>query len=484
MRSSAADGRILLATRDTPERGALAWLFRERGYDVRTAEPPELLERARDWAPDLVLVEAEPDAGERSSIEMLRADPVGMPAVVAIGNPADANVDGADLVARPVQVPDLLTRTETHLRARAELRVLRATLDDATSELDRLRGAAEHNRRLVEMLHEMSGELAPVDIHRVLARRVARALDLSHAAVVIASPGEAIGVVAAAYEDPSISDLPLRLERYPEIATAIITGRPLLVEDARTDPLLEDVRQLWLSEGHQVPIRSIITVPFADDGERVAVLVLRTERMERALDTADIAFAEAAVRVAAAAARRSHALERMRNDNRRLEELATTDPLTRLLNRRALLDRLGAEVGRTRRFGGSLTLLLLDIDHFKRINDSRGHLAGDNALRHLAGLLLASTRAADVAARYGGEEFVLLLPETSREGAFVFAERLRERIASEPFEVETGHVVHLTASIGAATFPSPRVESPEDLLARADEALYRAKSNGRNQVRT
>jgi len=190
------------------------------------------------------------------------------------------------------------------------------------------------------------------------------------------------------------------------------------------------------------------------------------------------------IRAAVAAIRRAHALESSRADNRRLEELATTDALTRLLNRRALLERLSVEVDRARRFKSQLSLLMLDLDHFKAVNDQYGHLAGDSLLRQIGTLLAGDVRTIDVVARYGGEEFVLILPETSTEGAAVFAERLRERVESERFELEAAADFHLTCSIGVATFPSPRVASTEDLFARADEALYRAKSGGRNQVRT
>ena len=164
--------------------------------------------------------------------------------------------------------------------------------------------------------------------------------------------------------------------------------------------------------------------------------------------------------------------------------MATTDPLTRLLNRRALLERLSREVGRAKRYESALTLLLLDIDRFKRIHDERGHLVGDGVLRQIGALVEASVRTVDIAARYGGEEFVLILPETSQDGGIIFAERLRESIERYPFDATGEEPLHLTASIGVATFPSPRVESTEDLFARADEALYRAKSSGRNQVRT
>jgi two-component system cell cycle response regulator len=210
--------------------------------------------------------------------------------------------------------------------------------------------------------------------------------------------------------------------------------------------------------------------------------VLRTDRGERMLTREDVEFADIIVRAAVAAIRRAQALETTRADNRRLEALATTDPLTRILNRRALLDRLTAEVDRARRFDSGLCLLLLDVDHFKSINDTAGHLAGDRVLRQIATLLEDAARKVDIVARYGGEEFVAILPETSAEGATTFAERLRERIAAHDFDLGTGQPAHLTVSIGIASFPSVRVASTEDLFARADEALYRAKSGGRNQV--
>ena len=195
-------------------------------------------------------------------------------------------------------------------------------------------------------------------------------------------------------------------------------------------------------------------------------------------------FVDAVLRAAVAVIRRAQALETTRAENRRLEALATTDPLTRMLNRRALLDRLTAECDRARRYDSSLALLLVDIDHFKEINDTAGHLAGDSVLRQLGALLADAMRKVDVLARYGGEEFVAMLPETSMEGAAVFAERLRERIAAQVYDIGGQRSVRLTVSIGLATFPSSGVASTDDLFARADEALYRAKSGGRNQVRT
>jgi diguanylate cyclase (GGDEF) domain len=138
---------------------------------------------------------------------------------------------------------------------------------------------------------------------------------------------------------------------------------------------------------------------------------------------------------------------------------------------------------RARRFSAQLSVLLIDVDYFKQVNDTAGHLAGDEVLRQIAALLAEAVRRVDIVARYGGEEFVLILPETGLQGAQVFGERLCDRIASHEFEA-SGRNIRLTVSVGLATFPSPQIESADDFLARADEALYRAKAEGRNQVRS
>ena len=170
-------------------------------------------------------------------------------------------------------------------------------------------------------------------------------------------------------------------------------------------------------------------------------------------------------------------------DNRRLMALATTDPLTRALNRRALADRLSIEMDRARRYASELAILLIDIDFFKQINDTAGHLVGDEVLRQVATRVQSAVRTVDIVARYGGEEFVVILPETSPTGAKTFADRLRMGIEAHEFQVGEA-VVRLTVSIGVSTFPAANIASADDLFARADAAMYRAKQDGRNQVRS
>ncbi len=161
------------------------------------------------------------------------------------------------------------------------------------------------------------------------------------------------------------------------------------------------------------------------------------------------------------------------------ERSAQTDGLTGLSNHAFLVQTLRREVLRARRHGGPVSLVMLDLDDFKRVNDQRGHVEGDRVLRAAAGLVREGLREIDTAARYGGEEFALLLPETSRTGAFVVAERLRATLERHFAQKRRGPRV--TVSGGVACFPED-ADSAEDLVRRADEALYRAKAGGKNRI--
>jgi diguanylate cyclase (GGDEF)-like protein/PAS domain S-box-containing protein len=162
--------------------------------------------------------------------------------------------------------------------------------------------------------------------------------------------------------------------------------------------------------------------------------------------------------------------------NGQLKSMATTDSLTALKNRRAFEDRLDEEVSRSRRHGYPMSLILLDIDHFKAYNDSFGHPRGDEVLRKVGRLLSRTMRDTDFAARYGGEEFAIILPHTDQAGARMVAERLRQAIEGATWDDRA-----ITASVGVASF-SRDASTAEALVEYADRALYRSKENGRNQV--
>ncbi|MFA0750115.1 MAG: hypothetical protein SLRJCFUN_000518 [Candidatus Fervidibacter sp.] len=165
-----------------------------------------------------------------------------------------------------------------------------------------------------------------------------------------------------------------------------------------------------------------------------------------------------------------------------LQTLSVTDALTGVPNRRYWDLRLAEEIARAQRYRYPLAVLMVDIDHFKRVNDTYGHQVGDVALQQVASRLRSNLRRTDVLARYGGEEFGVLAPQTSLEAAKVLAERLRHAIASDPIQVNSDLSIPLTVSIGVAVFPE-HGQNESELVAAADAALYRAKEEGRNCVR-
>jgi two-component system, cell cycle response regulator len=174
--------------------------------------------------------------------------------------------------------------------------------------------------------------------------------------------------------------------------------------------------------------------------------------------------------------------EQLRDNVQKSVEMAITDGLTGLFNRRYMENHLTTLVDQAAARGKPIAVMVLDIDYFKSINDTHGHDAGDDVLREFSLRIRKCIRNIDLACRYGGEEFVLVMPETDKAVATMVAERLRRRIAAEPFSIEGGtQSLEVTISIGIAAAAGAN-DSAAAILKRADQALYRAKRDGRNRV--
>src|SRR4030042_2395509 len=173
--------------------------------------------------------------------------------------------------------------------------------------------------------------------------------------------------------------------------------------------------------------------------------------------------------------------EALQERNRQLQELANRDGLTNLFNHRFFHEHLSREIDRVRRYGGTITCVIADIDFFKKVNDTYGHQTGDSILKEVALILQKGIRESDLAARYGGEEFALVLLQTESLAAQLLCERIRSHIAATPFKI-ANPPLHITASFGVASFPSAEIKEEKDLVEAADQALYQAKKGGRNRV--
>ena len=173
-------------------------------------------------------------------------------------------------------------------------------------------------------------------------------------------------------------------------------------------------------------------------------------------------------------------IQQAKADQEKLERLANLDSLTGLYNRRVILQRLNERIKYTRRYGDELSLIMLDIDHFKKVNDQYGHLIGDGVLEGIAVLVQRNIRDTDVVGRYGGEEFIIILLKTGLSSALGVAERIRKAIEAAEMKDSEGNVFSVTVSEGVSSYKP--AEDERSLISRADDALYRAKENGRNRV--
>lgn len=261
------------------------------------------------------------------------------------------------------------------------------------------------------------------------------------------------------------------VQTHPEIELVItdivmpgLSGHELLIKIRSSDSL--QIRNL--------PVIVIAGVADSDDRD----LAFRNGANDFITKPIDAAELQARVRVHHKLARTIHELEASR---RALAEQATTDPLTRLKNRRAFYQEGKHGLALSLRNNTPMSLMLLDLDHFKEINDTYGHHAGDKVLIAIAGLLRRMSRAVDTVARVGGEEFAIVLPGTGRDGAIVLAERIRMTIEKAPFQAH-GEPLTLTMSIGVATYGTDSPDTIDELLKLADRRLYTAKKEGRNRV--
>src|SRR6266536_4781144 len=471
--------KILVADDDQSLVRTLTWILKENGYEVVIAPGGEdLMGKLEEEHPNLLLLDIMmPKVDGLQLLAKMKGDdrfrdvPVLM---ISSMPPEEATVKSlglgaADFIAKPFRVRELLARVEAHLR------VCRALLQ--------AREEARSRAAMVDILHEVTDSLKPDEIYHILARRVARVLNISKCSMVLAKPGDRTGVVVAAYENPMLRNLEIELGRYPEIEAALANGRMVLVRDVSTDPLYEKERVRWEREGIKVPTRSAAAVPFNMRDRQDGVFFLRTTGDDPPLTPADAQFAETVIKTAVAAIEKAYDFETAVSDKQRLEKLALTDALTGCMNRRALAEALAQELDRARRYNLALTILLADIDRCKSINDTHGHIAGDSVLRQVGELLRREARSVDLVARYGGEEFVVVMPETTTQGAAIFAERVRSRVQNRDFADPGDDPVRVTISIGLASFPDDRVHSADSFVSLADQALYRAKNEGRNLVR-
>lgn len=458
---------VLVVDGDQTFARTLCRLLGENGYDAATLSTGAALTEYMLTRPvDLLLLDLSlPGRDGFSILETIRRDHAyrSLPVLALIATdtePLDAVALGAsELIRKPVEVRGLLTKIRAHLRA--------------GRTLNRSRAEARSQAALVELLREINTDLPPRELFQVLVRQVAAALRIPRCSILFGKPGAERVTVAAASENPMLSELSVDVHRYPEIQKALTTGEVVLVRDAPSDPLYEGMTS--------IETRSTLVLPFSLGGQRAGVFFLRTGEGDPPLGETDLVFAARVVDSAASAIERAR--ERQESVRRDGEtRVADTDPLTGLLSGAALEGRMAWAVELAGRSGGSLTCLLVHLGDLKRLPVTHGGRTGDRVLAQFAQLLRREQRAVDIVARSGEDEFAMLLPDTGAAGARLLAERIL-RQADQTVFGEPGASVTVTVNLGLATYPGDKSGDAASLLELAAKNLERARSDGRNSYR-
>jgi diguanylate cyclase (GGDEF)-like protein len=348
--------------------------------------------------------------------------------------------------------------------------LFKAALDAPAARSEALRASS-----LVASTYGFARRLAqvrfPTDLRHLIVETIATAVSAEQGSLATYEEPEGLLRIAATRGYPSVLVEHLRIVPGRGLLGQVYeSARPMLVDDVMRLPSHTPRRRYRTS--------SFLAVPLIVHGSVIGVVSVTDRKDGRPFSRADLTAARALAAPAALALRG----DRLAEQTRELSHAATVDPLTGLFNRRYFATRIEEEIERARRYSLELSLLLIDVDDFKRLNDELGHLAGDYLLRQISEVLKRSVRVFDVCTRFGGEEFAILMPGSGINNALVVAERIRARV--EQASREAGPLpphLRITVSLGLAGLASD--PSPLEFIARADRALYRAKGDGKNCVR-
>ncbi|MBI2775694.1 MAG: sensor domain-containing diguanylate cyclase [Chloroflexi bacterium] len=353
-----------------------------------------------------------------------------------------------------------------------DLQVLMILADQAATALEsarllsRTESMAEELRRLLEMSQELAQTLDPKQVGAVIARHLTVALGVDACAISSFDPdGDRILSLGEYPEVGFVQKHPeYALSDYPETRRVLATQATVVV-DVEDETADAGERALLRETGH----RLLAMIPLIAKGQPVGLVELLSVE-NRPLDDSRLALARTMANEAAMALENARLYEAARS-------LADRDPLTGFFNHRFLYERLGEEIVRSRRSRRPLSLLMLDLDDFKLVNDTFGHQFGDRCLVHLAEIVRSTLRQSDVPARYGGDEFAVILPDADLAAAEAVAARIIEELASHPLVADGRGPVPVSVSIGVATV-GDAVRTPTELVGAADARMYEAKTGG------
>jgi len=486
-RSSNGKVDLLVVDDQCDEIQLITNILHHRGYSVRSAHSgKQAVEIAQSDPPDLILLDiAMPTMDGYETCQQLKSDqrtrhiPVMfVSAMEDVNNKVRAfQVGGIDYVTKPLQFDEVIARIEIHVnirRLQAALENSNQELAKRLEELDQARTVEREQRYFAEALRETSAAInSTLDYNEVLdliLTHLERVVHHQTANIVLFTEGGDFHIARArGYQKfgavRALQQLKFDGELLPSWKKMIEDTNPLVIPDTQQEPSWIDI------EGFEW-VRSYASAPIVNKGEVIGLINLESE-------TPNFFTSEHLTRLQIFADQAAVAIEKARLYDE-TKRLAITDGLTGVYNRRHLLDLGMAEYERALRYRHPLAAIMVDVDHFKCVNDDHGHPVGDAVLQNLANVLSENLRVNDILGRYGGDEFLILIPETTYDIAIAVAERIRFQIETTPIGGNDKPIC-ITLSLGVAACKCTK--TLDDLVQRADKALYAAKTAGRNCVR-
>ncbi|MCH7909090.1 MAG: sensor domain-containing diguanylate cyclase, partial [Candidatus Hydrogenedentes bacterium] len=334
-----------------------------------------------------------------------------------------------DLVEKTLPL-DISTPPDTDITQACNLRLMSIMTRHHASEHRSAVMATSDLSSVLEILKAVSVRRRTHDILYLFVEKIANTVGIDRCSIVRVWGGENHGHVLVSHEDQAIRDVVIQLDKHPEIVRSMSTGSKVVINNVANNPLTKP----FSNELEAAGVTAILVVPIVLYDEHVGSFFLRAVQKGGMFYRRDVNFCEIVAKSAANALERAHLFESIQTANQRLEHLAITDELTGLYNYRHFRNRLEEEYDRASRYNIPLACMLIDVDDFKKINDTFGHLQGDSVLREIAERARNGTRKNDILARYGGEELVAIMPQTEIDGAMREAERLLEEVRRHPYD--------------------------------------------------
>lgn len=365
-----------------------------------------------------------------------------------------------DYLTKPINPDEVLIRVDAHL--------------NYTNFLDGLE--PKDLKLLLELSNSISVVRNPMKILQMVVDRVAGIIGVDRCSIVSISNNHQF-TVKASNDLEKQEEIKLDLDGYPEIRKAFETRSAVVVNDTTSDPLMEPVRAQLEKRG----LSSIFVVPIIKKESVIGTLFLGTAtKVQDNISDRAYKLCHMVANISANALENAILFESMSTAKQVFEEFVTRDGLTRLYTHRHFYDQLEKECSRTMRYKSPLSLILFNLDDFRKVNEKYGHMLGDEVLKHVGLLIRSVVRDSDVAARYGGEEFAILLPSTNAEGALKLAQHITCLVSDFDYDIASDE--RITISAGVSTFTGDSPQTFDQLVQWADQAMRKAKAEGKNKV--